>query len=220
MNTDTNTTVENSAEPEVTQTLEDIAKGIPLEEQIKNFTAAPQPVLQTPYIQPQQPVIPDPISDQEGYRRWANDQMLASRAMQSSLQELSGKVRTYEQQQQQQRLDAEVDSVVSKVNSNLKLDPDLVEAALNVRYKKDPAFKHIWDNRQRFPGALDNALKVVTNDLKAKYAVRQDPQIAENIRAAKNSMQSGATRSSNSGSEVPTDPREFAAYWRRLVNGG
>jgi len=205
MNTDTNTTVENSAEPEVTQTLEDIAKGIPLEEQIKNFTAAPQPVLQTPYIQPQQPVIPDPISDQEGYRRWANDQMLASRAMQSSLQELSGKVRTYEQQQQQQRLDAEVDSVVSKVNSNLKLDP---------------AFKHIWDNRQRFPGALDNALKVVTNDLKAKYAVRQDPQIAENIRAAKNSMQSGATRSSNSGSEVPTDPREFAAYWRRLVNGG
>lgn len=211
MSTETQQTQEAVEPTQTTESLEQIAKEIPVVEQAKTF--APQP-----RVEPKQTYVPDPITDGEGYKRFMEAQIGQHGEIRSIVDTLSSQLSDFQQERLQQKLDAEVNTAVSKVNEGLNLDPDLVEAHLNVFYKKDPAFKFIWDNRTKNPVAVEKALKVLKEQIRTKTSVKQDPQLAENLRAAKTSQQS-MTASKKQETESPKTDADFQRYWDSLIGG-
>lgn len=208
-----------------TETLENIAKEIPVDEQVTQFTARPaqqpfQQPFQQPSYQPPQPYIPDPVTDQEGYKRFISEQMNQTQSVASVLNELKSELTSFKNSQEKTRIDQDVSRAVEVVNTKLKVDPFLAEAMLDMTYKRDSAFQKIWDNRHKNPDALNRALNVVAEKLVPLVNLRQDPQLAENVRAAKQSQStSGSTNAKDNNGGAPTDPAEFRRYWDRLVSG-
>jgi hypothetical protein len=206
---------ETSAAPSTD--LESIAREFSVEEQANQFTARPavqhQPQQQ---LQPAPFSAPDPVTDPEGYKAFVMHQTQVHQRLEGTLRELDNRFKTYEQTIQQQKVDADVDAAVKIVNQKLKVDPELAEIALERMYRKDKAFKQIWDNRDRNRQAFEKALGVVADKLQPTFAVRTDPQVAENVRAAKSSQQTMATTQAKSEyDDVPENPREFDAWWRQ-----
>lgn len=209
-----------SPQPE-TPSLEQIASELSVTEQAQQFTAnVPPPSYQQPAQQPFR--APDPISDPEGYNRYMATQTQTLSSLDQMLRTVDERVKAFERQQVEQKVNSDVEKAVAVVNEKLKLEPKLVEVALEYIYRTDQNFKKIWDNRDRNPQAYKKALEVVTEKtLLPMFNVKQDPRIAENIRAARTSQQSMATTNRPGVNEgVPTDPAEFQRYWSRLVSGG
>jgi hypothetical protein len=124
----------------------------------------------------------------------------------------------------QSKVDADVARAVSKVNEKLKIDPLSAEIALEKVYRTDASFKRIWDNRDKNPQAFDKALGIVAQKLSSTFAVRQDPQLTENQRAA---TQSQRTMAATTKSDVPPgqeglysdNPVEFERAWESFKRG-
>ena len=200
--------------------LGDIAKEFNVEEQANQFTARPAQAPQPPV--PQAPIhVPDPVVDQEGYRAYVNQQAQQSQRLEGTLRELDTRLKTWEQTIQQQKVEADVDAAVKIVNQKLKVDPLLAEIALEKMYRSDKNFKHIWDNRDRNRPAFEKALNVAADKLSPMFSVRQDPQLAENVRSAKSSQQTMATtKQADENDEWGNlSPREFAEKWERTKRG-
>ena len=216
---------ESQPTPE-TPSLDDIASTLSVEEQANQFASSVpvQPNYRQPYQQPYQPPqfeAPDPITNPEGYKSYMAAQYSTVNKLNSTLEQFTSKVTAWERTQQEQKINRDVETAVQKVNAKLNVDPEMAEVALELEYRKNPSFKKIWDNRERNPQALEKALDIVSQKLQGKFSVRQDPQIANNLRAAKTSQQSMATsRTPGVNDGIPNDPREFDAFWSRLVNGG
>jgi len=202
-------------------TLEQIAKEIPVEEQVQQFNARPVQQFQPQQYQPQQPYVPDPITDQEGYKRWVLSQQQATTQFDGAIREMHKEISEFKRAKEEERINADVNSAVAKVNEKLKVDPVYAELALEREYRTNPTFKFIWDNRSKNPQALTKALDVLSGKFSGVFQVRQDPQLTENVRAAQSSQQSlAATRQTPTDNGFPTDPREFDRAWNRLVSGG
>jgi len=202
-----------------TQTLEDIAKELSVEQQAQNFVSSVQPQL-PPQYQPQgyqqQPFnAPDPVTDPDGYRAFVARQSEAMLKLNSTVDQVASKIGEWEREKQEQRINQDVDRAVTKVNEKLKLDPDMVEVALELEYRKNPSFKKIWDARDRNPGALDRALEILSSKISTRYQVRQDPQLAENVRAAKSALQTNANPGQSNSSDDPStwDQAKFDRWW-------
>ena len=71
-------------------------------------------------------------------------------------------------------------------------DPDFIEVSIAHRARKDPKFMQLWKNRDQNSQAWNAGLKALANELGEKFSMRADPQLAENLRAAKQSQQSQA----------------------------
>src|SRR3972149_6544994 len=189
------TPVPPEAPPEPTQTLADVGKKYNVDQQVQNFTAqpqTPQPTYQPSY--PAQPpfTAPDPVTSPDQWNQY------------------------------QARLDTEVNKAVAKVNDKLKVDPLYAEIALEKRYRDDPIFKRIWDNRQVNPKALEEALEVVSNELQGVFSVRQDPQLTENLRAAKQSQRTMSTTQKPSGEgedAMKMGDGDFDRWWSQKKRG-
>lgn len=211
--------VETAAPEAPTQTLEDIANGLTVEQQAQNFVSSVQPQYQQPQYQPQpqQPSFnaPDPVTDPDGYRAFMAAQYQNLNQFGTSLQEISQKIGSWERMQAEQKINQDVDRAVEKVNEKLKLEPDMVEVALEMEYRKNPSFKKIWDNRDRNPLALDRALDILSGKISSKFQVKADPQLAENIRAAKSAQLTSANpgQSNNSDDPATWDQARFERFW-------
>lgn len=227
---DTDNTPAQSPQPAETTTqqpstpsLEEISREFSVDEQASKFQATPSvPQFQPPQQQAPQPFVPDPVVDPEGYKRaWLlNQQQLTG--FQSQTQQVLSKLEAFEKAQQQQRIDADVNRVVTRVNEKLQADPDLVEAALEVEYRKNPTFKFIWDNRDRNPGAFEKAIDAITTKLGPKFQTRHDPQLTENQRAAQASQRTMSTTQKNDqfADALRMADGEFDAFWNQLKNSG
>lgn len=224
----TESTPAQSAEPAETvstpsPSLEEISREFTVEEQAQNFTAQPQPQPTQAFQQVQAPqYTPDPVTDPEGYKQFVNYQRQVTTQLDGTLREVLNKVTSFEQRIAQQKLDADVDRAVQVVNKKLNVDKDLAEIALEKEYRSNPTFKKIWDNRDRNPEAFERALSVIADKWAPKFQVRQDPQLAENVRAAKSSQQTMATtKQQNPNDEwANLTPEEFERKWSRMVHGG
>lgn len=217
---ESNPPVETPAEevPATTETLDDIASGFNVEEQVSQFQA--QPKQPTP-VQSETPGIPDPISNPEGYDLYMQQQAIQTRTINDTLSTLVEKVQGYEQSVNQQKVDADVEKAVSVINEKLKVDPKMAEIAMEMEYRANPAFKKIWDNRNQNPEAFNKALGVIGDKWAGKFVNQADPQLAENVRAAKTSQQT-------MGSAPKEDPDskwsglsdgEFAVQWAKERSG-
>lgn len=201
--------------PSPDDALKSIASEFHVEEQAKSFTATPQPQQpnQVPFV------VPDPVVDSAAYQAYAQALVQKSSQMENSIREATSKIDAFDQMFRQQKVDADVGHAVQVVNQKLKVDNDLVEALLNIEYNKNPSFKRIWENRDRNPDAYQKALGIVADKLSSKVQVRQDPQLMENVRAAKSAQQTMATMKPGNQEEVPDDPRAFDSWWHTKKRG-
>lgn len=183
--------------------------------------------------QPQQPQrqetptlhesIPDPVLDAQGFKSWQATQSKEFRETLSSLKASQQALAVAEIRRQEE---ADIKSAVSTVKEKVggDLDDDFIEIALGQKARKDPKFNSIWTNRHRNPQAFKAALNAVSNEFKSKFQFRQDPQLTENARAAKQSTQSSMTTKEDA-SQNPIEKRlaesnDFDREWQRIVSGG
>lgn len=218
MTNETDNAIETATEEAEAPTLEDISQEFSVEEQVSNFQAQPEPT-----FAPQQPqsFSPDPISDPDAFNQYTQQQNQMLNNVNQTVQSLNEKVQSYEQQLTQQKVDADVEAAVAKVNEKLGVDPKFAEIALEHQYRDDPSFKKIWDNRSQNPKAFDKALGVVADKLAGVFAVKQDHQLTANQLAAKQSMKTMAKTPTADPNEdwANLSSAEFDAKWDDLRRG-
>lgn len=201
-----------------TDTLESLSREFNVEEQASNFQA--QPAQQ--YVQqPQNQWLPDPIADPDGFNHYSRQQNEVLSKLDQTVRSLNDKIQSYENQTKQQKIDADVERAVSRVNEKWNTDPLMAEIALEKMYRSDANFKKIWDNRDRNPKAYEKALDVLADKLAPTFSIRQDPQLTENQLAAKKSQQTMAsTAKADKNAEWDNlSEGEFWAKWNAMKRG-
>lgn len=138
-------------------------------------------------------VVPDPVADPDGFKRFVANDHQSRLALRESLQQVSQQFTKYEQQQLRAKEEADIKRAVDLVNTNLKADPDMVEVALGAKARKDPKFLRLYEQRDRNPEAWEAALKAVAVEFEQKFQMKADPQLIENQRAMRTSQQAMAT---------------------------
>lgn len=168
------------------------------------------------------PPPPDPVQDPDGYGKWlvANNQQNAElrTSLDQTLSELNAEKARLSQQREEQELNALVDKVHKEIGD---VPRNLVKYALADKYNSNEAFKAIIENRGKAPQALDKAIQALLPELRKDFAIKPDPQIAENQRAM-----SEGTRGSSAPSEddadlklLRSDETTFSHAWERIKHG-
>lgn len=195
------------------ETLDDIASEFKVDEQVSQFQAQPQQPAPVQETTPQG--IPDPISNPEGYDFFMQQQVAQSVKFNDTLNTLADKVQGYEQSFQQQKIDADLKEAATHLNEKLKQDSDIAEIVMEKEYRNNPSFKKIWDNRAQNPAAFKKALDVIGDKWAGKFVNQADPQLSENVRAAKLSQQtmSGTVATDKDDEWSGLSEAEFSAKW-------
>jgi len=173
--------------------------------------------------------IPDPVLDATGYKAWVAKQ---SEFTQKALSGVDAKLNALVEHQVRTREVAAIRDAVTKFKAVVgdEVDDDMAEAMLAVKAKKDPKFLAVYNGREKNPAAWNAALSAYGNEMKQKTSFRVDPQIAENVRAAKSSIGSQTTKKE---AQPSGDDRHFmdnngnpltgSAYdraWRNYIDRG
>lgn len=116
-----------------------------------------------------------------------------------------------------------VDSLVGQVEG---IDKDYAEYALEKEVRSNPKLETIWQERHQHPERLEKALGAIAGQLNSKSSFKVDPQLAENHRAAQQSIQSNQTPAAsnfnNSYEEKLANAKnenERAMIWSQIKNG-
>lgn len=217
---------EQPTSAEASPTVDQVYEQFNVEQEAQQFQRQPVQTQAQPQQQPQTPMaqaIPDPVLDANGFKSWLATQN------QSIQQALSG-VQQFQQQlmvaEMQRREVAEVQATVDEVNKAVGLpdeQKDLIEFALAKRVREDAKFRTLYANRNQNPRAWKAALNAVTPELKDKFALRADPQLAENQRAVKTAQSALQTTKPQAS---PDEDRfagktgaDFDREWSRYVGG-
>lgn len=219
-----------SATPETStessdQTLEQVYKQYNVDQQANEFNPQrEQPKEQSQPVMGQE-VIPDPVLDQAGFKAYLAKQDTTVKQALAGMTQFQQQLHT---QELRRREEADIKSAVSIVKEKIgDIDEDFVEIALGQKARKDPQFMSVYQNRAKNPQAWRAALGAVASEFKGKYQFRQDSQLTENVRAAKQSTQSSLTakESANTNpiekrlSETKNDA-DFGREWERIKNNG
>lgn len=217
----TTTAPATTAAPEVKLSpTEQVYKDFNIEETASQFqpetTKAPQTT------QTQAPVAPkfDPFDPNFSAHlgSMANGVTSINQALQATRAELG----TLRQELHHERTEADIKRAVGTIAEKSGLDSKFTEVAFQLRAKEDPRLLSIWNNRAKNPKAFERALEAVATEFKETYTVKQDPQLAENQRAAKASQQSMATTTKTSQNDqwAQMTPQERAAERARIMRAG
>ena len=210
-----------SQEPEVVQTLDDVINDFNIDPSTTQTmdTAEPKPV------EFAKPDYVDPL-DSDQWNKYQNQQSQNQAALQGQLQDLSDKLTHYEQDKLQALVDTDIKAAVESISSKVEdSDPLMVELYLEKRARENEGFKSIWDNRAKNPKALNKALGAITNELKGKFSIKADPQLAENQRAIQQSQTSNTSNKpayNNSIEETlgaAQSDAEWEHAWNKAVRG-
>lgn len=218
----TDQATDKAPETQEVSTMADVAKKYSVDKMSTEFTAKPQvsPHTTTPVAPSYTPPIPDPITQPNEFQQYQGQQQ---QYVSGTLRELGQKIEDMSRRAQQVELDAEVNQAVAKVSGKLPgVDKVYTEILLEKRYRDDPIFKQIWDNRKFNPKAVDEALAVITNEAQGVFQVKTDPQLQENIRAAKASTSTKAVstqRPSDEEAAMNLPPAEFDRWWNERKRG-
>lgn len=209
-------------------TLEQVYTEFKVDDVAQSFQPQAQPS-QQPRQEPQPSLsehIPDPVMDAQGFKAWQSTQNKDIRQALSSLHAHQQALAVAEIRRQEE---ADIKTAVSTVKEKVggDIDDDFIEIALGQKARKDAKFNAIWMNRHKNPQAFRAALNAVGNEFKGKFQYRQDPQLTENARAAKQSTQSSlTTKEDPTGNPLEQrlaaakSPQEFERIWQQSISGG
>jgi len=183
-------------------TLEDVYKTHNVDQMAQEFKAhRPQAETQQRELpqrqeQRQEIHIPDAALDPQGFKAYEATKSRELQEVRQALTQVSGQLTQFQRAAMQQVEEADIRKAVDSVNEHLgdaKLDPDVVEISLGAEARKDPRFLTIWQNRGKNPKAYQEAIKAFSGKLAKKFAMRADPQLAENQRALREATSTKAT---------------------------
>lgn len=214
---DENTT--ESTETEV-QSIEQIAAEFKLTGETETQKTQPQQVVQETTAEP----APDPVTDPERFRTWLDGQNKRFAELQTSQTQTLTDLQSERDQLRSKREESELNALVDKIHGEMDGVPKkLVKYALADRYNNDPAFKAILDNREKAPQALEKAIGAVVPDFKKDFAIKADPQIAEDQRAMSDGMNRSSTQTTSADDGdmkmLRMPPAEFDQTWERIKTG-
>jgi hypothetical protein len=212
---------QSSVEPvESQQTLDDVYKEYNVEGVSRQFQAATAPQARPPE-QPQS--IPDPITEPDRYRSYQAEMVNSQRNVQETLNQYGQVVSSLYQQEVVRNLEADINRAVDVVKSKIDgdIDRDMIEVALDLEARRDPRFRQLFEERQQKPQAWNKALEAFSRKAGDKFAMRADPQLAENQRAIRASQKTQATTRSTSQNDewANLSPSEFEQKWSQLAEG-
>lgn len=166
------------------------------------------------------------VTSQEPPKFESSEEGLAWLAKQHSetvaqLQSVSEKLGEREQKEYVDSQMQALETAIKTIGKEVELDPLFIEGALHTTYNRDKNFQKIFDNRDQNPAAYEKALMIVAEQLKAKSAVKHDPQIAEGKRALEQLQKSARTGASNDAMDeaAAMSASDFDRYWERLKSG-
>jgi hypothetical protein len=211
----------NDTTQQETPSLEQVYQKFNVEAEAQSFQPQAQ-TQQQPQPQRQEVAVPDPVLDAEGFKKWSGNQ---SQFLQQALTSLKGELTALRVERLKAGEEADIKSAVNRFRSvtGEDIDEDMAEVALGQKARKDPRFLAVYQNRGKNPAAWSAAIAAYANEFKSKTQFKIDPTIAENQRAAKQSIGSQAKQSK----EEPTGDeahfqgktgREFDRTWRNYVD--
>lgn len=206
------------------QTLDDVVRKFNVQEAAQEFNAKPQPQVTAQPPARQEIPVPDPALDPDGFKKYMGTIATQDNDIRQTLYSINERLGKAEQERIRGQEEADLKAAVSAVKEKLNgFDDDFLEVALSHRAFRDAKFKTLWENRHRNPEAWKAGLAVVSNEMAKKFAVRADPQLAENQRAMKVSRDQMATTQKADKDEEWTDSMKDGSFdqkWRKLVSGG
>jgi hypothetical protein len=177
--------------------LDDVYRKFDVDKMASDFAQtsqpAPQQAPQPTVYQPAEPVVPDPVTDSEGFRKYASQDYQNRVALQKTLQSVDQKFTAYEQERTRAKVEADVKEAADILCADLNVEPEVAEALLDGRARKDPKFQALWSMRDKKPEAWKAAVKAFSKEQEGKFQLRADPQLVENQRAMKTAQQQMAT---------------------------
>jgi len=214
-------------QPTTEPTLDDVYKTHNVDKMAEEFNArrTEQPTQPRQAETRPEIVVPDPTLDPGGYKVYESRKAQELQQVREALTQVSGQLNQFQAAAVRQVEEADIRKAVDTVNEHLgdaKLDPDMVEIALGAEARKDPRFLTIWQNRQKNGQAYQQALKAFSGKLAKKFALRADPQIAENQRALREATSTKATTAPEPTMEDKLGKLQGAEFQRamnRIKNG-
>ena len=178
-----------SLEPEVAAsepTLDDVISEFNIEPTVQ----APTPVEPTePQFQPQTEIDP---YDADSIQNFVNNGLSQQ---QQTMEQLQSRLDAMQQKETNAQTDADIKQAVGVLTTNVEgLNPDMAEAFLEMKARKDSNFNTIWNNRHSNPQAFEKAMGVVSNQAKDMFSLKQNDQLVENQRAMQQSIQSNTNQ--------------------------
>jgi hypothetical protein len=211
--------------PSTTGTLDDVYKQYNVEVESTQFQPKREQQAVPQQTQPpaQPLVIPDPVLDPQGYSRWQSQQQAQ---FHNDLNLTRQQIAQMQRAEASRREESDIQAAVSQFKSIVgdAIDADLAEVALGQRARKDPKFAAVYNNRQTNPQAWKAAVNALGNEWKGKTQFKTDPQLAENVRAAKQSIQGSQNRPADApggleGRFNGKVGKDFVNEWNSLVHG-
>lgn len=211
--------------------LDDVYKQFNVEDTASSFQPNRQQSNQGNQQQPAQqqvaPQIPDPILDPAGHKAWLSINVADAQTLKQSLSKVEGTLSQIQAHATRQQEEADIRAAVQSVKqAGFEADDDFIEIALGQQARKDSKFLAVFNNRQKNPAAWGAALTAFANTAKGKYAFKADANLAENVRAAKQSTQTtqpagqgGSTNSIEKNLEGKVGA-EWQRAWDSMVSGG
>ena len=181
---------------------------------------------QTEPSPPAQQVAPQAlVTDSDGLNKWAAEQTQQTADLRTTLDNTVNALNAEKQHLSAQREEQELNALIGDVSKQLDGVPDkMVKYALADRYNSDPAFKAILDNRGKAPKALERAIEALVPDLRSTFAIKADPQIAENQRAMSEGTRGSSSTPANANSKdrelLDMNSSEFQNSWEMIKAGG
>lgn len=177
-----------SAEPAAVPSLNDV---------ISDFNPPTPP--QMPAAQPQaaEPAVPqfnlDP-ENPEAIKSFASQTASTTAELQGQVQQLNSQLSEIQQERVNAQVTADINSAVDKVSEASGIDnKKYVEFRLSQYAMENQNFNSLWENRSQFPDKYNQALDAIAHEIKNEMEFKNDPQIAENYRAAQESTANTAS---------------------------
>jgi len=187
-----------SIEPEVAAsepTLDDVISEFNIGQPVQTQQPVEVPTEQT--FAPQAPQEYAPQTEIDVYDPNSIQSFVDNRVngQQQALNQLQSQVDQMRQKETDLQVNADIKQAVGVLTSNIDgLDPDMAESFLEMKARKDPSFKSIWDNRSANPQALEKAMGIISSQAKNMFSVKPNEQLVENQRAMQQSIQTNTNQ--------------------------
>jgi len=136
------------------------------------------------HSQPSYLNIPDPVADVDGFKGYIVGFEKKLAAAQSEVRKAQERLAQKERELAIQAEERDFRGVAEEIAQKAGVDGDLVEAGLLHKFVKDKGFQQMWQNRNSNPAAFKKAKAILANEMRNRFAMKVDPQLAENQRAA------------------------------------
>jgi len=201
------------------ESLDDVLKGFSVEDTAKSFVAQPK------YQEQEKPPelnIPDPSYDPDGFKQTMKSLHTNDWEVKQTLNRISERLEGQEQERIRAIEEADIGKAVEQIQDSvpvLKGKNTIVKGILGAMATEKPAITKVWENRHRNPEAWNKTLAAITKQVAKDFEFTSDPNLTENVRAAKASrdQMSTTTRRGPNDEWEGLNESDFNRRWDQLV---